>query len=64
MEADPEYVPDSLVPDAESPAVDAGVDLEAYDLAVEDAYGGEAHLDIRGMPRPAGAASDIGAYEQ
>lgn len=64
VEADPAYLPDSLVPAADSPAVDAGVDLEAYDVAVEDAYGGEAHRDIRAMPRPAGSASDIGAYEQ
>ncbi|MEM6989999.1 MAG: right-handed parallel beta-helix repeat-containing protein [Myxococcota bacterium] len=64
LQADPNYVPDTLQPAADSPAVDAGVDLEPYDLAVEAAYGGEAHRDVEGMPRPAGAVSDIGAYEQ
>ena len=64
LDANPEFMNDSLVPGATSPALDGGAAIEALLAELEDAYGGDAHCDLAGQPRPAGASADIGAYEQ
>ena len=59
----PQFEDGSLAPAAGSPAIDAGVSLDAYIETVEQEYGGAAGWDIDHNPRPVGSY-DIGAWEQ
>lgn len=64
LDVDPQFINDSLMPSAASPALDGGTDIEALLTELEAAYDGDAHCDLAGQPRPTGASADIGAYEQ
>lgn len=64
LDVDPQFEMGTLRPAEGSPPVDTGASLDSYLEAVEAAYGGDAHRDFSGAPRPDGGIPDIGAYER
>jgi len=62
--ADPGFEFGFWMPDANSPAVDAGGDLSDLYDAFFAMHGGDIAWDRAWTPRPSGLAQDVGAYER
>ena len=64
LEGDPDIDDTSLVPNPDSPAVDAGVSLDDIYTVFENAFGVSIAEDCLGTSRPNNAQQDIGALER